>query len=198
MRKLIKLNFSSLFSFPLCNPKSTESARRKAEMSYRPATKDYAPANRDDFVAGRLSQSILLRRIAMHYKASRSCSATCIAKHFRSRRSPLTRLEEGAKRRAGWEGSKGKKGSLALDRLLHSAQVVPRPPFVLPVRRAFTYIFEVSSCLSPPHPSSICPPTSPLTRYFVSCSLFTLPSWQITAIARTQEVGNFLVYISCR
>lgn len=97
------------------------------------------------FVVSHLLQSILLRRIAMHHKASRSCSATCIAKHFRLRGSPLTRLPrrgEGAKRRAGWKGSKGKKGSLALDRLFHPAQVAHRSSFVLPARRAFTYIFE--------------------------------------------------------
>jgi len=102
---------------------------------------------------GHLLQSIFLRRIAMHHKAPRSCSATCIAKHFRLRGSPLTRLPreggEGAKRRAGWKGSKGKKGSLALNRLFHPVQVARRSSFVLPVRRTFTYIFEAPPLVPP-------------------------------------------------
>lgn len=73
----------------------------------------------------------------MHHKAPRSCSTTCIAKHFRSRGSSSTWLPRGERgrgeraRRAGWVGSKGKKGSLALDRLL--------APLKLPLVRNMFY-----------------------------------------------------------
>lgn len=82
----------------------------------------------------------------MHHKAPRSCPATCIAKHFRLRGFSSTWLRpvegEVQEARAGWKGSKGKKGSLALDRLLALRKSAP----VLPA--AFTYIFEAFACPS--------------------------------------------------
>lgn len=109
------------------------------------------------------SQSILLRRIAMHHKAPRSCSTTCIAKHFRSRGSSSTWLPRGGSRvgtrRAGWEGSKGKKGSLALDRLL----LAPRK---LPLVRNMFYSKSL------PTFSRHSPVRSPLRHYPQLCSLF--------------------------
>lgn len=129
----------------------------------------------------------------MHHKAPRSCSATCIAKHFRSRGSPLTRLPRGggARRRAGWEGSKGKKGSLALDRLLHPAQVALHSSFVLPAQSVYLHFRGL--LLSSPSSR----PFYPLTWYFVSCSPSTLPSVPRRQII-AMEVGNFSVYTSCR
>lgn len=61
-------------------------------------------------------------------------------------------------RRAGWEGSKGKKGSLALDRLLAPCKLpLVRNMFYL--RHEFTYIFEAPFCplSSPTQPSTLYP-----------------------------------------
>lgn len=149
-------------------------------------------------MAGHLSQSI---SSSTHRDAPQSAGFVLDDLHCKAL--PVERIPadavasrrgaEGARRRAGWEGSKGKKGSLALDRLLYSAQVVPRPSFVLPARRAFTYIFEASSPFLPIPSVSLYPTTLPLIRYFVSCSL----SPRVGRSPRSQEVENFSVYISC-
>lgn len=201
-RWLINPNFSSLFSLSLHNHESTTSAERKAtETSYRPATiSDYMPANRDDFVtrvAGHLSQSILLRRIAMHHKASAAFVLGDLhCKALPVERIPLTRLPggEGPGRRPVRKGQRVRRVRWPLiDSFTPRRSPIVRRLFYL-LRRAFTYIFEASSrspcaslCFSLPADSI------PLTRYFVSRS-FLLRS---PRVYRSQEVGNFSIHISC-
>lgn len=125
----------------------------------------------------------------MHYKAPRSCSTTCIAKHFRSRGSSsmwLPRRRRGG--RAGWEGSKGKKGSLALDRLLVSCKLpLVRNMFYLLARVYLHFRARTPSFVRSPlqhHPSTLFP-----VRPFV----FVRRS---TQSHETQGVWNFSLYIS--
>lgn len=131
-------------------------------MTHRPIATTLLPRGRPSFAI----DSSSTHRDAPQSAAFVLCDLHCKALPVERIPADAVASRRGARRRAGWEGSKGKKGSLALDRLLHPAQVAPHPSFVLPARSAFTYIFEASSC--PP------PPPAPSTLNSVLRFLFTL------------------------
>lgn len=130
----------------------------------------------------------------MHHKAARSCSATCIAKHFRSRGSSSTWLPRGE----GEEGRLGKGQRVRRVRWPLDGFLIPckssLPPATCSIYNARLPTFSRHA----PSPSPFWYP--PLTRYFVSCSPSVTLSVRrrISGIAWMQEVGNFSVYISCR
>lgn len=94
----------------------------------------------------------------------------------------------------GWEGSKGKKGSLALDRL--RVPRAGRPSYTCTTCAARLPTFSrqpLGRRLIPSLTRSLVPRSSPPVTGRAS-----RPSADQRSHASTQEAGNFSVYISCR